>query len=132
MVSLAAQAKPLFPGIHAYIRAIWWALVISWKAAVTMTEPRLCPAVRFTAEIEICRFTTATRNHPVSLYAAGKKPDGHTYSHLYGCQRRLRFTVYARDAPTWPRCCCQGDFGGEPIKVFNYGDAEDFTYRRHR
>ena len=75
-------------------------------------------------------------NHPVSLYAASKKPNelmAHTYSPLYGLPATgLRFfTVYG----PWgrpdmaPMLFARAILAGEPIKVFNHGRMQrDFTY----
>jgi UDP-glucuronate 4-epimerase len=80
--------------------------------------------------------TTATVDHPISLYAASKKANelmAHTYSHLYGfATTGLRFfTVYG----PWGRpdmalfLFTEAINKNEPIKVFNNGDMErDFTY----
>ena len=75
-------------------------------------------------------------DHPVSLYAAGKKANelmAHTYSHLYDLPTTgLRFfTVYG----PWGRpdmalfLFARAMLAGEKIKVFNYGKhSRDFTY----
>ncbi len=75
-------------------------------------------------------------DHPVSLYAAGKKANelmAHTYSHLYGLPTTgLRyFTVYGPwgrpDLSPWlfPSAILEG----RPIDVFNHGKMQrDFTF----
>ncbi len=75
-------------------------------------------------------------DHPVSLYAAGKKSNelmAHTYSHLFGIPATgLRFfTVYG----PWGRpdmalfLFTKAIMEGKPIQVFNEGNMmRDFTY----
>lgn len=80
--------------------------------------------------------TSASVDHPMSLYAASKKTNelmAHTYSHLYGIATTgLRFfTVYG----PWGRpdmalyLFTKAAFDGSPIDVYNNGQMlRDFTY----